>query len=592
MQFGSPECFVSASSVANIAADGKQSGGNPRPAQEAFGSHRFLDQIPAAAVLIDQRGRIVASNRSLNDYLDYSPGELYAAPLSILGPDAARLLGSIKEIDGGQSPRLVRLQSRRGEMRACLANACWWSGDPEGARLMCALDCRDQVASEQILGRIAYIDGLTGLPNRAAFLRQLQSRCEAISAGEGAFAVARVDLDRFRLVNDTHGHHTGDGLLERIAKQLRESVNAEAFIARMGGDEFALLMDDRGSERELRDRLERLSQALTGPFDLEQRRIYLTASVGLVRVSDNERSAQEILNNAESALFRAKDEGRNRVTVFAPALQEQARSRLIVFSALQRALRDSELEIHLQPIVEGRSQALVTMEALVRWPDCYEGACQPSQFIPISEELGIAPELDRLVIEESARWLAYLREAHPALRGVPININVSAVTLRNEAIVDLLAAARQQYGLEPEALRVEITETALLSDSEHVQNVLCNLARSGTPLVLDDFGTGYSSLRHVYDLPICALKIDKYFVHRALRDPRSLALVSTILSLARALGISTTAEGIETERQRSTLVRLGCENLQGYLFAKPMPPAELPAWVERMAATLDATGDG
>ncbi len=580
MHLGPPESVVSVrAAVDEAAAESKL---ELRASKSPESAVRLVDSLPIAALLADADNRIVAANSAFHRMLGYAPGELQGAGLSSLGNAANQLLSSSASACADEpEPALLRLRRRAGGWSACLASVGNWQGDGSGMRLLCAHDCTQQVRGEQQLGRLAFVDELTGLPNRAAFVQRLRLRSEAADEGAGAYAVARIDLDRFRLVNDTHGHQVGDQLLAEMAERLRQQLDPDEFAARMGEDEFALLVADSGVEQQLRKRLDQILSVMTGPYDLQERRVYFTASVGVVRVSDPATSADEVLNNADSALFRAKGDGRNRITLFEPQLQAETRSRLVVFSALQRALRDSELEIHIQPIVDGRTGTLVTMEALVRWPDTFLGACQPSQFIPVSEELGLAPELDRLVIEEAARWLAYLRQADPRLRGMPVNINLSAVTLRNEAIVEMLDAAREQYGLEPQALRVEITETALLSDSEHVKGVLRNLAHSGTPLVLDDFGTGYSSLRHVYDLPICGLKIDKYFVHRSLRDPRSLALVRSILSLANALGISTTAEGIESERQRATLVRLGCQNLQGYLFAKPMPPADLPAWLDR-----------
>lgn len=575
-------------SQAKVGSSGGSAPGSDLPVASAERNWALLQRLPSIALLVSRAGAVVESNGSFERQLGYSRSEILGRPVAILGAQLERALAASRvdppELAESQS---IALQTRSGAQIFCLLSISRWGTVEATMALVCAVECGREHRLDRKLRRLAFLDPLTHLPNRTAFLQRFRSACSALKNGPLNFAVALINLDHFRLVNDTYGYQAGDRVLTLIASRLREAIAEHEFLARLSEDEFALIVSDQGSQAELCERVDQFLSVLTEPHDVGDRKVRLTASAGVVRVRDPSPSANEMLHYSDAALTSAKDGGRNRTTVYEERLHEQSRMRLALYSALRRALRERELEVHMQPIVDAQG-SLAGLEALVRWPEGFRGACTPSEFIPASETLGIAPELDRFVVQESARWLAYLRETHPEMRTMPVNINISAVTLRNAAIVGVLRESREQYGLEPRALRVEITETALLSDSEQVTEVLQQLSSTGTPLILDDFGTGYSSLRHLYDLPISGLKIDRYFVNRALRDPRSLALVKAILSLANDLGLETTAEGIETEDQRITLSRLGCRAFQGYLFARSMPPIDLPGWLDRNAVATRA----
>ncbi|MEQ8695000.1 MAG: EAL domain-containing protein [Bauldia litoralis] len=432
---------------------------------------------------------------------------------------------------------------------------------------LCTIAIEHDRAREQIR-RIAYVDPITGLPNRSAF----QSRGEAILAEAKAtgrtLAVHYLDLDDFKGVNDTLGHRVGDMALHQIGERLLEVACKEALITRLGGDEFAILQPDARPVD-----AERLSGAVLASFEtdfvVEGHVISLGASCGIARAPDDGVTLIELMKNADLALYRAKADGRGRCRFFLPEMADAVRRRREREADLRRAIENDELALVYQPIVDLQTGRITSCETLLRWNHPTRGRVPPTEFVPMAEDIGLIPEIGRWVLRracaEATRW--------PDT--VSVAINLSAVQLRSPGFSAEVRRTLADVGLDPHRLILEITESVILAENRQTKAVLSEFRRAGIRLALDDFGTGYSSLRSLRVFPIDAIKIDKTFVHELGRNPHAMTIVTAVIVLARELGMTTTAEGIETAEQMDWLTEAGCTEGQGYFLSRPKPAAEV-----------------
>ena len=424
--------------------------------------------------------------------------------------------------------------------------------------------------TEADLAHQALHDPLTGLANRALLMDHLAVALGRARRRESTLALLFLDLDRFKVVNDSLGHRAGDELLVGVAERLSGLLRSGDVVARLGGDEFVLLLDDVRSADDAFEVAERILGAVRAPFTVDGDEVFATASIGIA-LADDASTPDDLLRDADSAMYRAKALGRDRVELFDTRLRDEATARLQLETFLRRALELGELTVHYQPEVDLRTGEVVGAEALVRWHHPHSGLLDAAAFIEAAEETGLILDIGAWVLGEACRQAAAWR-THDATRLSTMRVNLSARQILQPDLLPVVVEALEATGLPSSALCLEITETALMSDAAASLEVLSSLRRLGVQLAIDDFGTGYSSLAHLKRFPVDVLKIDRSFVDGLGTDPDDTSIVTAIVGLGRALGLRIVAEGVETERQLTELRMLGCDAAQGYLFARPQPP--------------------
>ncbi|MDH4554621.1 EAL domain-containing protein [Pseudomonas sp. BN417] len=424
-------------------------------------------------------------------------------------------------------------------------------------------------AEEQLID--AFHDPLTGLPNRALFADRLSravARCSRHR--EAAFAVLFIDLDRFKLVNDSLGHLAGDLLIIQVAARLGGCLRQSDTLARMGGDEFTILLDCIDTPDAPVLVAERLMSALEPPFLIHGEQLYISASIGIAPSDLGYESAEEILRHADLAMYRAKTLGKHRFELFDHSMHDLAVGRLTLETQLRQALRDGEFILHYQPIVRLSGEGIVGVEALVRWQKPTGELVYPGDFIQAAEDTGLILPLGLWVLREACSNMARWHREHPRPAPLTVSINLSARQFAQHDLVQQVGSIIAETGIRPECVRLEITESVSMADSERTTAVLEQLHDLGVRISIDDFGTGYSSLSYLHRFHLDVLKIDRTFVTQLDQCPEGRQIVQTILSLARNLGIEAVAEGVETERHLAILQSLDCDFGQGYLFARPL----------------------
>ncbi|EYR65015.1 diguanylate phosphodiesterase [Actinotalea ferrariae CF5-4] len=440
-----------------------------------------------------------------------------------------------------------------------------------------ARDIGERKRLELSLRHLALHDTLTGLPNRALLDDRMQHALTANRSRDNTVSVLFLDLDRFKVLNDAEGHAAGDAVLVEVARRLCAAVRPHDTVARFGGDEFVVLCESGGLTT-ARLVAERLHASLAQPFLTEGQTRFLAASIGIA-VADDDSTAEELLRDADAAMYRAKDLGRGRTAVFDPDIRARAAARLEATTALRRALGAGELRVYYQPVVDLSDESLLGFEALVRWQHPELGLLGPGAFVPEAEESGFVVPLGEWVLdtalEQSRRWAMTWAASTPP----HVAVNVSARQLEEPDLAQVVANALTRHAFPAEALTLEITESAVMRDVlRNVENLRA-LRDTGLELSIDDFGTGYSSLVYLKRLPVTSLKIDREFVDGLGREAHDSAIVTAVVALARALELRVIAEGVETPSQLAELRRLGCDAAQGFFFSPPIPAEEAEQWV-------------
>jgi diguanylate cyclase (GGDEF)-like protein/PAS domain S-box-containing protein len=581
--------------VAAVALRRKTAEDALRISEEKFA--RAFHAIPDAVSITDlETARFVEVNDALLRVAGRTRAEFVGRTAEELGLDPGRrVIERVNaEVVGHGSVRAMELPEpvpRPGRGRATLlvsAERIDVGGRP--CVLTITRDISDRKHMEQELTRLAYRDPVTDLPNRMLLhdrLEQAISRSRRV--GKPA-AVAILDLDRFKEVNDTLGHAAGDVLLRRVAERLRTCVRRSDTVARFGGDEFGLvLLDVNGFAGALRV-AQRIRASFGTAFALEGREVHTSASIGIALHPGDGDDPDALLKNADIAMYRAKDAGRNTYQFFESAMSAAAAERATLEDALRGAAGRGELLLHYQPQVRLAGGQIVGVEALVRWRHPERGMISPGTFIPLAEETGIIVPLGDWVLREA------LRQAHAwqgaGLQPPRVAINVSPRQLREPDFPERVAALLAEIGVAPDCIELEITETAVMENIETCVGVLDRLRAIGVHIALDDFGTGYSSLTHLRRLPIDTLKIGQVFVRDITDQPQAAALVSAVVFLGRTFHIDRlVVEGIETPAQLALLRGLGCDTAQGYLFARPEPPAAVGEKLRQGRITVPGTSD-
>ena len=429
-------------------------------------------------------------------------------------------------------------------------------------------------------------DPLTGLPNRVVLLDRVSQAIARLRRRGGTIGVLFLDVDGFKQINDRYGHDAGDDFLREVPARLRSALRTDDTVARLGGDEFVILLEDCGGEPGAVRVAERVLQAFEPPFTLGDERLALRVSVGIAVADTSDESPEEMLNNADVAMYRAKHQGGDGLALFDSSLRERANERVGLARDLRAAIGTDQLSLHYQPIVDLGSQRVTSVEALVRWEHPVRGQIKPDEFVRLAEETGIIVELGRWVLDRACTEFAAALDQEGDKR-IELAVNLSPRQLADLGLPKLLGEIMERTGLGRGRVALEITETALTHEADSPAERLWALKEQGVRIVLDDFGSGYSSLGHLRRFPIDAIKIDRSFIDGLGTQSRDAAIVGAILPMARALDLEVVAEGVETESKLAHLYALGCRHAQGYLFARPAPMAEIAPLVRR-AGSADA----
>jgi diguanylate cyclase (GGDEF)-like protein len=452
------------------------------------------------------------------------------------------------------------------------------SGMIEGA-IGVSHDITERTRAEAELQFQAFHDALTGLPNRALFLDRLEHALTRTERHGGTVGVLFLDLDRFKLVNDSLGHAAGDLLLINVAGRLKGCLRAEDTVARFGGDEFAILLSQLDEPSGTLLTAERIIRALDAPFHLEGHDVVTATSIGIV-TNTPDHSPADMVRDADAALYRAKAKGRGRYEVFDETMNARALERLELEADLRAALARNEFTVYYQPKINLATGHLEGMEALVRWQHPRRGLVSPDAFIPLAEETGLIRPIGQWVLEEACRQTKRWLDHNPDLALVT-SVNLSARQFQQPTLVEDVTQALRQSGVSPWCMQLEITESVAMEDAEAAVTILQQLKALGLQLAIDDFGTGYSSLAYLKRFPVDELKIDRAFVSGLMHESEDASIVNAVASLGHALNLSIVAEGIETAEESHHVHTLGCEVGQGYYFARPLPRAEADVFVER-----------
>ncbi|HVG46459.1 MAG TPA: EAL domain-containing protein [Longimicrobium sp.] len=446
-----------------------------------------------------------------------------------------------------------------------------WSYHPQPSLGTVHLFGEEVTERKQVEERLlhdAVHDALTGLPNRHLFMQRLGESLFRFNQGGGQFAVLFLDLDRFKVVNDSLGHHVGDELLVAVARRLQESVRTGDTVARFGGDEFAILLRDLDDTADATTIATRVADAVAAPVNLSGYEVFTSVSIGIALASNGYERPEYLLRGADMAMYQAKGSAGLAFEVFDRGMHARALTRLQMETDLRRALQRGEFRLHYQPIISLSTGRIAGVEALARWEHPDRGLVAPAEFIAMAEETGAIVQLGEWVVREACRQLAAWRAELGV--AIAVSVNLSARQIAQPGLVEVVRAALEAAGLAPADLKLEITESALL-ETAAAESVLAELRALGVEMQLDDFGTGYSSLSALHRLPMQALKVDRTFVSRMEAGSASSQLVRTIALMARGMELTVIAEGVETAAQLAEVREIGCDYAQGYLISRPLP---------------------
>ncbi len=425
----------------------------------------------------------------------------------------------------------------------------------------------------------AFHDSLTGLANRALLNERFDLSVKHALRCKSRFAFLLLDLDDFKTINDTKGHEFGDELLIEVSKRLCATIREEDLVCRLGGDEFVILLNDLSQLDDINMIARKILAQLNREFVINKDRIRTAVSIGGAVFPDQGKNMSTIKRHADVAMYRAKDTGKNQFCLFSQGMQEDVKHRLLIQSGLRPGLDENQFEVYVQPKVNPEEGSVIGCEALVRWNHPQEGFLTPDKFIPIAEEIGMVNEIDYFVIRDCCSTIKQWAEVFT--QPIPIAFNLSGRHFRDYRIVDVLENAIREFQLDPSMLEVEITEAVLIEDPNKAQKVVHGVKSLGLGISLDDFGTGYSSLNYLRTLPIDTVKLDRSFVMNIDKNTQDKRLTRGIVSLAKGLNLKLVAEGVENQSQLNTLLKLGCQHMQGYYFLKPCTKGEFVQWYLR-----------
>lgn len=547
---------------------------------------QVIDTIPAMISAADQDGRCVFVNAYQAEFAGVDPvlrvGGDAVASFEPAGQDRSRTLDRLVFETGEALPSFEEeIVDRFGRTRVFLTTKSPLHDQSRRvvSVLTSSLDITERKQAESRLRHMAHHDPLTNLPNRLLLQQRLQRELARGRRGDRAFALHFLDLDRFKGVNDVLGHHLGDRLLQAVAKRLCEAVRDSDTVARLGGDEFAILQTDVTRPEDAAVLARHVIHALLEPFHCEGQELALTASIGITLSPADAGGVDELLRNADLAMYRAKSEGRNGYRFYAADMKARAQQVVALERDLRNGLARQEFVLHYQPQVDIRTGRIVGAEALLRWQRPGIGLLRPGDFLPVAEENGLIVPINAWVLQEAcARAVRWQQQGLPPLRWA---VNLSPVQFRNQNVLQTVMSALNESGLDPAVLDMELTEGILVENADAAAQVLRELHHIGVGFSIDDFGVGYSSLSYVKNFPVDRIKIDQSFVRNLKSDPTDTAIVRAIIGLGHSLNLGVIAEGVETLEQFTQLAAEGCDEIQGYYFSPPLEFVDFRRLFER-----------
>jgi diguanylate cyclase (GGDEF)-like protein/PAS domain S-box-containing protein len=468
-----------------------------------------------------------------------------------------------------------RVRHRDGSYRWMLSQAlCLRDSDDQPCRVAGIMrDITEQRVAEEQLTHDAFHDQLTGLPNRALFLDRLGGAIARSQRHPGyLYSVLFMDLDRFKTINDSYGHAVGDLLLKALAERISSGLRPVDTVARLSGDEFAILLDDISQLDNATELATRILEQISRPFDLDGNEVFTSASIGIATSKTGYTRAEDALRDADTAMYRAKNLGKARHQVFDTSMHARAMKRIMLETKLRKAEENDQLILHYQPIVSLKDGSIVGLEALLRWRHPKRGLVPLKDFLPLAEETGLIISIGRWALAEACRQLV---ASSPRQSKVPVSVNLSSRQVVHVDLLEQIGSALEETGLAPERLRLDITEETLLTRDDAVTEAIAALIQMGICVDLDGFGSGYSSLTVLHRQPISRVKTDRRLVSRMISDERSMSLLQATMALARSMSLEVIVTGVEDTIQADQLRKMGCQLAQGYLFSEPVESSEL-----------------
>lgn len=536
---------------------------------------QMLESSATAAICAGPDNIIISWNTAAERLFGFAACDAIGRPLSIIIPPrhrAAHIAGLARAVAAGnarlagRSVEILALHADGQELPVDLSLSMWFeAGKPMFGALL--RDITDRQTAQRRLEHLAHCDTLTSLPNRNALHARL-----AADMDRSPCSLLLLDLDGFKHVNDSLGHSVGDELLAAVAARLAEAVGEKGFLARLGGDEFAILLSGCADPLELDELATRIFASLRPPFDLAGQSIFVVTSIGIAMSPKDASDVEQLLSSADLALYSAKADGGGVRTFFARAMQNSSEQKHRLGIELRQAMADQKFELWYQPQICLADHKLSGVEALLRWRHSDHGLMSPQAFIAILEESAIAEEVGDWIVDQACAAAAGWKRA--GLGSVRVGVNLFPAQLRSGRLFDVVSSALARHELCPKQLELEITENTVLRHSNPSTKALRKLRALGVGIAFDDFGTGFASLSLLQKYPLTRLKIDRSFISRIDRKVGDAAIVKAVLAMARSLGLEVIAEGVETAEQEAALVRLGCDEAQGYRFGRPMPGAE------------------
>jgi diguanylate cyclase (GGDEF)-like protein/PAS domain S-box-containing protein len=536
----------------------------------------ILENAVEGIAQFDEKGHYVSVNRAYAGLLGYEPSDLIGLGWeeTVFSEDRDKMLAAVEEMKAkGKVETEVRGLRKEGDFfyQQIVMIPSYDRHKTFTGHYCFMKDITERKRAEAHLNYLASFDSLTHLPNRSLFYDRLRQALARDRWHRRLLAVLFLDLDRFKIINDTLGHGVGDQLLKGVAERLTASVRDGDTVTRYGGDEFTLILADVAHMEDVARVTQKILNALSKPFDLQGHELFVTASIGIALYPNDGDDPEALIKNADAAMYRAKEGGRNHYQLYSPALNAKASERLLLEGHLRRALERQEFLLYYQPKVDLGSGAVVGMEALIRWKRPEQGMVSPAEFIPLAEETGLILPIGEWVLRTAVRQIKTWQEA--GVPAVPVAVNLSPRQFQKN-LVEMISQVLNEVGLAPQYLGLEVTEGMIMKQAADAANMLDQLHEIGIEIAIDDFGTGYSSLSYLKRFHVQSLKIDGSFIRDLSTNPDDAAIVAAIITMARSLKLAVVAEAVETEEQLSLLHSLQCDQIQGYLFSRPLPADE------------------
>ncbi|MDC4204275.1 MAG: EAL domain-containing protein [Candidatus Manganitrophus sp.] len=538
-----------------------------------------LEATADGILVVNQQGKIALFNSKFIEMWEiqhpvFTLGDPEKAMAALLKPikDAESFSARLKELNESDSENQGTLELIDGRILAWYAKPQQIGGERIG-RVWCFHDITERKQAEERLNHLTNFDLLTNLPNRLLFRDRLGLAISRAPWHKRSVGVLLFDLDRFKVVNETLGQAMGDFLLKAVSERLSATVREGDTVARLGDDMFGLILDDLAQPADSFRVSQKILDSLGKPFQIKGQEIFVSASIGIAIFPNDGDEIDLLMKHADTAMYRAKEQGGNNYQLYAPAMNQHATKRLALENNLRRALEREEFLLYYQPKVDLTTGQIVGMEALIRWKSPEAGMVSPAKFIPLAEETGLIVPMGEWILRTAcAQNKAWQKQGLPPVR---MGVNLSARQLQRQNLIGTIAHVLNETGLDPNYLELELTESLIMKSNESTMTELRELHLGGIEISIDDFGTGYSSLSYLKRLPIDTLKIDKSFVQDVTTDPDDAAIVAAIITMAHTLKLKVVAEAVETVEQLEFLRGLKCDQMQGYLFSKPLPAEEI-----------------